>query len=197
MEKDKSTGRYKAVLIGGSAGALAPLLQILQKLPANFPLPVIIVLHRLNNNDDTLEHVLAHKTKLKVKEVEDKEAILPGHAYLAPADYHLLIEKNHRLSLDVSEKVLFSRPSIDVTFESAVHAYEAGVIGIVLSGANADGSEGLRAIKNAGGITIVQRPEEAEIRVMPDAAILTTKGVHYIESAHNMANRIMDLVNAG
>lgn len=196
MEKGKSTGRYKALLIGGSAGALSPLLKILQKLPASFPLPVIIVLHRLNNNDDTLEHVLAHKTKLKIKEVEDKDAILPGHAYLAPADYHLLIEKNQRLSLDVSEKVLFSRPAIDVTFESAVAAYADGIIGIVLSGANADGSEGLRAIKDAGGVAIVQAPAEAEIAVMPESAIALAQP-QYVEDTSNITARILQLIAEG
>lgn len=194
MEKDERARRYRIVVIGGSAGALGPLLEILKSLPASFPLPIIIVLHRLNGNEDTLEHVLAHRSKLKVKEIEDKDKIAVGTIYVAPADYHLLIENNHTFALDVSEKVLFSRPSIDVTFDSIAHVYGKHTTCILLSGANSDGTEGVKAIRKAGGLAIIQTPEDAEISYMPQVAI-ESAGADYVLPASKIADALLTVVN--
>lgn len=193
MEKNENTGRYQVVVIGGSAGALGPLISIFQKLPATFPLPVIVVLHRMSNNEETLEHVLAHRSKLKVKEIEDKDEVMPGRIHVAPADYHLLIEKNRSFALDVSEKILFSRPSIDVTFESVAHVYGKHAISILLSGANSDGTEGTRLIRKAGGTAIIQAPHDAEISYMPQVAI-EGAGADYILPAKDVAEKLLDLI---
>ena len=124
--------------------------------------------------------MFSSRTKLKVKEVEDKDYILPGHVYIAPPDYHLLLEDENTFSLDASEKIYFSRPSIDVTFESVAEVFGAAVIGILLSGANADGAIGLSKIQQAGGFTIVQDPESAEVDYMPRQAIDKAKaGCNY------------------
>lgn len=171
MEETKNAVKPRLVLVGGSAGSLNVVIQLLQHLPQNFALPVVIILHRLGVSDNTLENLLLHKSNLPVKEIEDKDAIECGCAYLAPADYHLLIETDNTFSLDYSEKIQYSRPSIDVTFESAVQVYGSGLIAIILSGSNTDGTLGMGAIKNAGGITIAQSPADAEMDYMPQSAI--------------------------
>src|SRR4051812_36549015 len=135
---------YRLVMIGGSAGSLDVILRIIEALPAALPAALVVVLHRKNSGDNLLVDLLAGKTSLRVKEAEEKEPLLPGHLYIAPADYHLLIEKDCSLSLDDSEKVNYSRPSIDVSFESAADACGTSVIAVLLSGANTDGVEGLR-----------------------------------------------------
>lgn len=159
------------MVIGGSAGGLTGIIYILEQLCPDFPTPIVIVLHRRNDRDSTLTALLGHKTTLLVKEAEDKDVITPGIVYLAPADYHLLIEKNYSFSLDHSEKVQFSRPSIDVTMQTAAEAYGSGLITILLSGANADGTAGLEATRHNGGISIVQDPAEAFAPFMPQSAI--------------------------
>ena len=118
-----------------------------------------------------LEDLIAYKSTIPFKEIEDKTELEPGYLYVAPSDYHLLFERKRLISLDTSEKVNYSRPSIDVAFESAADIYGKNLTGVLLSGANADGTEGLKAIKNAGGITIVQTPETAEVAFMPQNAI--------------------------
>lgn len=166
--------RCSVVLIGGSTGSLDVLLRLLPALRSPVPFALVIVLHRRNTADSTLANLLALKTSLPLREVDDKDVLTPGIIYLVPADYHLLFETDGTLSLDDSEKVNYSRPSIDVTFESAADVYGPAVMGILLSGANADGSEGLKAIKQAGGIVVVQRPDTAQVAFMPQQAILTT-----------------------
>ena len=161
----------KVIAIGGSAGSLEVILGIIKRLPFVSTVIVIIVIHRKSDNDSILEDLLSNKTLIPVKEVEDKDAIVPGTIYIAPPDYHLLIENEHCFSLDSSEKIHFSRPSIDVTFESVAEAFSTRVIGILLSGANADGAAGLARIKQMGGYTIVQTPQTAEIGFMPQQAI--------------------------
>lgn len=161
----------KAVLIGGSTGSIDALLELLPGLRTALPFALIVVVHRKNSSDSTLANLLSLKTGLPVREVEDKDVLLPGTVYLAPADYHLLLEQDGTLSLDDSEKVNYSRPSIDVTFTSAVDVYGPGLVGVLLSGANADGTEGLKAIKAAGGIAVVQQPETAAVGFMPQHAI--------------------------
>lgn len=161
----------RLVMIGGSAGSLDVIFRLIEALPAALPAALVVVLHRKSTGDNLLVELLATKTSLRVKEAEEKEPILPGHLYIAPADYHLLIEKDLSFSLDDSEKVNYSRPSIDVSFESASDACGASLIAVLLSGANADGVEGLRQVKERGGLTIVQEPGSAEVDYMPRQAI--------------------------
>lgn len=172
MAKSEIISGCKVVIIGGSAGSLKVLIQIFSRLSIIPAYALVIVLHRKNTEDSALEELIALKTILLVREVEDKTLLEPGCIYIAPADYHLLFEKNRLLSLDISEKVNHSRPSIDVSFESASEAYQSSLVGILLSGANADGTAGLKAIQNAGGKTIVQKPDSAEMPFMPHNAIL-------------------------
>ena len=162
---------YKVVVVGGSAGSLDIILKIISNADATGSILYIIVIHRKNDTNSMLTGLFSSRTKLKVKEVEDKDYILPGHIYIAPPDYHLLLENEHTFSLDASEKIYFSRPSIDVTFESVAEIFGASVIGVLLSGANADGAHGLSTIHQAGGFTIVQDPESAEADYMPRQAI--------------------------
>jgi two-component system chemotaxis response regulator CheB len=171
MEENHVKRSYRLVVIGGSAGSLDVILKMLTALPGHLPAPVVIVLHRKNSNDNLLADLLSTKTSLRVKEVEEKEPIRPGYLYIAPADYHLLIEKDYSFSLDDSEKINYSRPSIDATFETAADVYSSSLIGILLSGANTDGVEGLKKIKQSGGLTIVQEPDSAEVSYMPQQAI--------------------------
>jgi two-component system chemotaxis response regulator CheB len=159
------------LIVGGSAGSLDVLLNVLPDLRADLNFAIIIVLHRKYNNDSSLTGLIAAKTRMKVKEVDDKDEILPGWIYLAPADYHLLIETNHTLALDYSEKVNYSRPCIDVTFQTATEAYGAALSCLLLSGASADGADGLELVRQNGGITAVQDPECAEVSYMPLKAI--------------------------
>lgn len=174
MEKDKIIAGCKALLIGGSAGSLEVLMKLLPRINKNPPFAIVLVLHRKGGEDTTLEELIAIKAPIPVKEVEDKVPLLPGFIYIAPSDYHLLFEKNNLLSLDISEKINYSRPSIDVAFESAADAYGKTLVAILLSGGNTDGTQGLIAIKNAGGTIIVQKPETAEVPFMPNNAISNT-----------------------
>lgn len=164
--------KHELIIIGGSAGSITALMRLLPVLAPHMHLPMILVLHRKENEESILAEVLANKTHKTVKEIEEKETIQPDTIYLAPADYHLLLEKNRTFSLDFSEKVNYSRPSIDVSFESAADVYGSSLIGILLSGANADGAAGLEKIKAAGGITIAQDPNDAEVGYMPEQAII-------------------------
>ncbi len=163
--------RPEAVVIGASAGALDALSIILPLLPRGFQLPVLAVVHLPPNKESILASLLQAKCEVKVREAADKEPIRAGTVYFAPPDYHLLVESNKLLSLSADEPVNFSRPSIDVLFETAADAYGAGLIGIVLTGANNDGAAGLRAVHAAGGIALVQRPELAHSPAMPLAAL--------------------------
>ena len=148
----------RLLAIGGSAGSLQVVLGLLTTLRAGFPLPIILILHRNSVFESSLEELLATRTDLPIKEVEEKEPILPGILYLSPADYHVLVEKDYTFSLDYSERVQYSRPSIDVSFLSAANVYGRELIGLLLSGGNADGAEGLQYIQEKGGITVVQDP---------------------------------------
>lgn len=158
------------IVIGGSAGSIDVLMEILPNLPEEFPIPIIVVLHRKPSKDNVPENIFQNKSKIYVVEVEDKMPIQKNIVYLAPGGYHLLIEKDHSFALDFSEKVNYSRPSIDVTFESVVDIYKEKVIGILLTGANADGARGLKLIKDSGGYTIIQSPETSMMPMMPEAA---------------------------
>lgn len=172
----KAPLRYDAVVVGSSAGAVETLAVILPFLPADFPLPILIVVHIPPDSDSLLVDIFEAKSKMRVKEAEPTEPLRPGTIYFAPPDYHLLVEADGHLSLSADEPVLFSRPSIDVLFESAADAFGERLIGIVLTGANSDGADGLRQICKAGGAAIVQAPESAYASAMPEAALLACPG---------------------
>jgi two-component system chemotaxis response regulator CheB len=180
MEKNSMMNPCKMLIIGGSAGGLDALLEILPKLKTKLSFAVVVVLHRKNTADPTLIHLMSTKTALPVKEVEDKELIQKSVIYIAPPDYHLLIEKTHHFALDYSEKVNFSRPSIDVAFESAASVYGPSLTCIVLSGANNDGTEGARIIKEKGGVVVAQQPETAIVSFMPEFLIKNVQPHHVL-----------------
>lgn len=161
----------RAVVIGVSAGAVQALLTILPSLPADYLLPIFITVHVPPDRNNGLVPLLQSTCALTVAEAEDKEAIRPGTIYLAPPDYHLLVERDGGLALSSDEPVNFSRPSIDVLFESAADAYQDGLVGIVLTGANTDGAAGLKAIAARRGQIFVERPDEAYASAMPEAAL--------------------------
>jgi two-component system chemotaxis response regulator CheB len=168
---------YELVVVGCSMGGMKAVQEILEVLPKEFPLPIVIAQHRYRTSDESLPAFFRRHTKLDVVDADDKQWIRGGTVYLAPADYHLLVERNDgkgELSLSVDARVEHSRPSIDVLFESAAIAYGAGVISVVLTGANADGARGAAAIKRRGGFVIAQDPETAEAPAMPQAAIAAT-----------------------
>lgn len=161
---------YELVVIGTSWGGLHALRRVLGGLPAKFDVPVVVVQHRHRDSDHLLVALLQDHTPLTVSEVEDKTELEPGGVYVAPAEYHVLVEVGH-LALSTEEPVRYSRPSIDVTFESAADAYGARTIGVIMTGANDDGSRGLKRIAARGGAAIVQDPTTAESAVMPTAAL--------------------------
>ncbi len=162
----------EAVVIGASAGALDALSTILPALPEQFKLPVIIVVHLPPDKQSMLAQLFQAKCKLAVREAEDKEALQGGTVYFAPPNYHVLIEQDKTLSLSSDEPVLYSRPSIDVLFESAADAYGPALICLVLTGANSDGAAGMKAVIDAGGKGIIQTPDNAYASAMPQAAIV-------------------------
>ena len=159
------------IVIGGSAGSLDIVLKIVPTLPPSLNVAVVIILHRKLSNDTVLVDLLSTRTPWLVKEADEKEPLLPNVIYVAPADYHLLIEHDHTFSLDASEKINYSRPSIDVTFESASEVYQDATLGMLLSGANADGTTGLQIIKEANGKVVIQDPHTAGVPYMPQQAL--------------------------
>ena len=185
--------KIKMLVIGGSAGSLDVLMDVLPKLRKDIDFPIVIILHRKKDSESLLADLLSSRSPLPVNEIEDKQPILPGVIYLAPPDYHVLIEKNDTFSLDVSEKVNFSRPSIDVSFESASDAYPDAIAGLLLSGANADGTEGLKCIQEKNGLVIVQQPGTADVAYMPQQAINEIK-VDAILNKEEIASYINNLV---
>ena len=164
---------YNAVVVGASAGGLFALSAILGKLPEDYRLPVMIVQHRSKNPGDLLEEVLQHKCRIKIKQADEKESIGSGTVYIAPPDYHLLVEADKTFSLSSDEYVRFSRPSINVLFETAAMVFRDTLIGIILTGANNDGAAGISVIRKYGGLTIAQDPGEALFAAMPKASIET------------------------
>jgi two-component system chemotaxis response regulator CheB len=160
---------YAIAVVGASWGGLAALTDLVSKLPKSFTIPIAVVQHRSRHADNLLAELLQDVTPLRVIDVEDKEPLEPGTVYIAPANYHMMVEKGH-LSLTTDPMVRFSRPSIDVTFISAADAYPGETLGVILTGANDDGSRGLRHIVDRGGRGIVQDPATAESPTMPYAA---------------------------
>ena len=186
--------KCEALLIGGSAGSLDVLLKVLPDLKSALVFPIVIVLHRKPGKESLLTDLLNTKTNLKVKEIEEKEQLTPGIIYIAPPSYHLLIEKNKTFSLDASEKINFSRPSIDVSFTSAAEIFGRNLVAILLSGANSDGSDGLQKVHQNGGYTIVQNPDSAVARFMPEYALGHVK-INSVLNPEEMASFINQLSN--
>jgi two-component system chemotaxis response regulator CheB len=180
------------VAIGASAGGVHAISALLKALPAVFTPAVLIVVHLPPVNDSHLSELFGRLCPCPVKEAEEKEKIVPGTVYIAPPGYHLLVEQDGTFSLSVEEPVNFSRPSIDVLFETAADAYGARLAGVVLSGANEDGARGLQYIAEAGGIAFVQDPEEAEVATMPGEALRRVPSAEVL-TLSKLAERIAGL----
>lgn len=189
MKTQKDT---ELIIIGGSAGSLQVIIEMVKNLDDTLNIPVLLVVHRKAHATNILQTLLQQFTSLPVIEVEDKTELKDGSIYIVPADYHLLFENKKNMSLDSSEKMNYSRPSIDVTFKSAAEIYGEKLIGILLSGANADGVEGLAYIKKNNGLVWIQDPETAEVDYMPRHAV---EEINYdlIIKPSNLANLINQL----
>lgn len=175
-----SSLRYRCITIGVSAGGMDALSLIIPGFPSSFPIPVVVIQHVSPHSDNYMTRYLDNISAIKVKEVDEKEKIKPGVVYTAPPNYHVLVEEDETFSLSLEERVNFARPSIDVFFQSAADVYGPHLVGIILTGANNDGSQGLKMIKEKGGLTIVQDPHTAEVDGMPRAAIKATKVDHIL-----------------
>ncbi len=184
--------RYKAVVMGGSAGGFEALDAILSALPKDFMLPILVVQHLHPSDDGSFVRHVARTTRLSVVEPCDKERIGCGCVYAAPANYHMLVERNGTIALSVNEKINWSRPSIDVLFESAARVWGESLIAVILSGANNDGTKGMRAVKEAGGLAIVQEPASATTPVMPQAAI-DAGAVNEVLELKEIGQRLIEL----
>ena len=187
----KAEHPYELLVIGGSAGSLTAVLKIIQLLGRAITVPIIIIFHRKQAEEGTLIEVLSRRTIYAVKETEDKDDILPSTLYIAPADYHVLIENDRSITLDDSEKINYSRPSIDVTFESAAEVYGNKLACLLLSGANADGVGGLKAAKASGAFIAVQDPNDAEVSFMPQQAVDQVE-IDFLVDSHNL-DKFLDL----
>jgi two-component system, chemotaxis family, protein-glutamate methylesterase/glutaminase len=185
----------RLVVIGASWGGLAALTTLFSSMPDHFAFPVVVVQHRSRHADNLLALLLQDVTALRVVDVEDKEPLESDSVYVAPANYHLLVDGDH-LSLTTDPLVRFSRPSIDVTFMSAADAYRKGTIGVILTGANDDGSRGLRHIVDLGGTAIVQDPATAESAAMPSAAVKAVPQAEVLELSR-IGPRLVEIADSG
>jgi two-component system chemotaxis response regulator CheB len=156
----------EGVVIGASAGGVQALAQLLPAFPQDTPAAIFVVLHLPRDRPSLLTEVFAPKCVVRVREAQDKEPVEPGTVYFAPSNYHLLVDQGPQLALSADDLVHHSRPSIDVLFESAAELYRERLLGVLLTGANEDGAEGLAAVHDAGGITVVQEPETAQVSTM-------------------------------
>ena len=192
MSQYQLNNTYKAIVIGGSAGSFQGIVKILSCLPPDFELPIILCLHRLKHVRNGFVEALSIKSTKPVIEPHDKESIKKGRVYLAPSNYHLSVELGNSFSLSTEEMINNSRPSIDVTLESAAYVFRHKLIGILLSGANSDGAVGMKRIKDRGGLTIIQDPEECMIKTMPTAALNLTE-IDYILNTEDITKFITEL----
>jgi two-component system chemotaxis response regulator CheB len=181
MGKFNLNNSFKAIVIGGSAGSFQGVVKILSHLPKNFPIPIILCLHRLKHVRHGFVEALSIKSIVQVTEPYDKESIKKGGVYLAPANYHMSVELGHNFALSTEEMVNNSRPAIDITLGSCAYVYKEKLIGILLSGANRDGAIGMKSIKDRKGLTIVQEPSECMIETMPKAALSMTEIDHVLK----------------
>lgn len=161
----------EAVVIGLSAGGMNAIGEVISGLKPTQKIPIIVVQHLHRDQTEYYVEYFQNQTNLKVSNVKDKGELLPGNIYFAPPDYHILLDDKKTFSLCYDEKVNFSRPSIDLLFESAAEVFGSNLVGIIMTGANSDGAKGLHKIKAFGGLTIVQSPETSEFSAMPEAAI--------------------------
>lgn len=189
----KSFRTFDAVVIGTSAGGLNAMEAILPRLSKAIPVPILVVQHVSPNSESYMVRHFEKRCSLRVKEAEDKEVAAAGVVYFAPPNYHLLVELDGTLSLSTEERVNYSRPSIDVLFKAAAEAYGDGLIGIILTGANHDGAEGLARVAELGGLTIIQSPATAEAKEMPQAALdaLSPNHVLSLEEIGNFLNVLL------
>lgn len=183
---------YKAVIIGGSAGSFQVITRILNSIPKDFPLPVLLCLHRLKHIRSGFVEALSLKSNIPIEEPFDKETLKPGKAYLAPANYHMYVELVNRIALSTEETVNHSRPSIDLSFITAANAYRDKLIAIILSGANKDGALGLKKVYDNGGVAIVQDPNECEVKTMTQSALQLTK-VNFVYSTEQIISYLKKL----
>jgi len=179
-QKTSTMSNYKAVVIGGSAGSFPLITKILTSLPKGYPFPVFLALHRLKHVRTGFVEALSIKSNIEIVEPNDKQTIKPGVAYLAPSNYHMYIEPGNYFALSTEDMVKFSRPAIDLTFETASAVYRDKLVGVIVSGANTDGANGIAWVKKRGGLTIAQDPKEATISTMPDGAIKATQIDHIL-----------------
>lgn len=186
------SARAEAVVVGASAGAVEALSALLPGLPKGYALPVVVVVHLPAERKSVMAELFRGKCAVDVREAEDKEPLAPGTVYFAPPDYHLLVEPDRRLSLSGEAPVHFSRPSVDVLFESAADVFGPNLVGVVLTGANADGARGLRAVIAAGGVGLVQAPGAAAAAAMPRAALALNPGAVPLPLA-DLAARLREL----
>lgn len=184
--------RAEAVVIGASAGAVEALSAILPLLPEGYPLPVMVVVHIPPDKTSIMAELFNAKCRVKVREAEDKEPLVGGTVYFAPPDYHLLVEPNRILSLSSEELVHYSRPAIDPLFESAADTFGAGLVGVILTGANEDGASGLRSVLAVGGEGVVQHPDHAHAATMPRAALAACPMARGL-TLNEIAEHLLDL----
>ncbi|PYO48721.1 MAG: chemotaxis protein CheB [Gemmatimonadetes bacterium] len=182
---------YSVVAVGTSWGGLSAMRTLLGGLPEDFPIPIVIVQHRGKDTDQMLSRLLQEATALSVCEIEDKDVLEPGRVHVAPADYHVMLEPGFA-SLTIEEPVRFSRPSIDVMFDSAAATYGEHAVGVVLTGANEDGASGLAHIVGRGGRALIQDPKTAEVAIMPQAAIRAVPSAEVLPLAR-LAPRLVEL----
>ena len=185
---------FLAVVIGCSAGGVSALCQILQDIPRDFPLPIIIVSHQFPHSGSLLSSVLDHNSPLTVLDAEEKILPKKHHAYTAPPNYHLLIDDDGTFALNIDPKVCFSRPSLDVTFETAAEYYRDNLVSVILTGANSDGTQGAKKVKQAGGLVIVQSPETAEARSMPES-VIAEGCADYVVPLQDISAKLLELIN--
>ncbi len=184
---------FRAIVIGVSTGGVQALKTLLGQLPADFPLPILIVQHISPDAGNGMAKLLNGLCDIRVKEADEQEKIFPGTVYLAPPNYHLLVEKDGMLALSADPPVSYARPSVDVLFESAAAVFGPELIGVVLTGANWDGSRGVMAIKQHGGVVVVQDPADATARQMPESA-LAAATVDHVAPLDAMAALLLRLV---
>jgi len=169
-----------AIVVGASAGGVSALLTVFAALPADYAIALLCVLHLPADRHSQLAEVFSRRLQRPVQEARDKESVVPGMIYVAGPGYHLSVERDRSLSLSQEDRVHFSRPSIDILFESAADAYGDGLVGVLLTGANEDGARGLARIKEHGGTTLIQDPHEAQVAVMPEAALALHRPDHIL-----------------
>ena len=183
---------YEAIVIGVSSGGMNAMKVMFSLLPKEFNTPIIIVQHISSQSENLWIRLLNDKSNLYIKEADEKESIENGKVYIAPPNYHLLIERDKTFSLTIDERVNYARPSIDVLFESAAEAYKNKLIGVILTGSNNDGTKGLKRIKEYGGLTIVQDPATAESSYMPASAIAVVQ-MDYILTLENIIKLLIKI----